>query len=109
MNWILLIIGGLFEVAFTYCIGRAKDSTGNEKYLWYLGFLVSVTISMGLLIKATSTLPLGTAYAVWSGIGAVGTVLMGIFFFKEPTDFWRIFFIMTLIGSIVGLKAVSSH
>jgi quaternary ammonium compound-resistance protein SugE len=64
---------------------------------------------MGLLIKATSTLPLGTAYAVWSGIGAVGTVLMGIFFFKEPTDFWRIFFIMTLIGSIVGLKAVSSH
>jgi quaternary ammonium compound-resistance protein SugE len=61
------------------------------------------------LIKATSTLPLGTAYAVWSGIGAVGTVLMGIFFFKEPTDFWRIFFIMTLIGSIVGLKAVSSH
>jgi quaternary ammonium compound-resistance protein SugE len=104
-----LIIGGLFEVAFTYCIGRAKDSTGNEMYLWYLGFLVSVTISMGLLIKATSTLPLGTAYAVWSGIGAVGTVLMGIFFFKEPTDFWRIFFIMTLIGSIVGLKAVSSH
>jgi quaternary ammonium compound-resistance protein SugE len=109
MTWILLIIGGLFEVAFTYCIGRAKDSTGNEMYLWYLGFLVSVTISMGLLIKATSTLPLGTAYAVWSGIGAVGTVLMGIFFFKEPTDFWRIFFIMTLIGSIVGLKAVSSH
>lgn len=78
-------------------------------YLWYLGFLISVTISMGLLIKATQTLPLGTAYAVWSGIGAVGTVLMGIFFFKEPTDFWRIFFIITLIGSIVGLKAVSSH
>lgn len=109
MNWIILVIGGLFEVAFTYCIGRAKDSTGMEMYLWYLGFLISVTISMGLLIKATSTLPLGTAYAVWSGIGAVGTVLMGIFFFKEPTDFWRIFFIITLIGSIVGLKAVSSH
>lgn len=109
MNWILLIIGGLFEVAFTYCIGRAKDSSGTEMYLWYFGFLISVSISMGLLIKATSTLPLGTAYAVWSGIGAVGTVLMGIFFFREPTDFWRIFFILTLIGSIVGLKAVSSH
>ncbi|GEM69439.1 QacE family quaternary ammonium compound efflux SMR transporter [Sphingobacterium mizutaii NBRC 14946 = DSM 11724] len=109
MNWIILIIGGLFEVAFTYCIGRAKDATGAEMYLWYLGFLISVTISMGLLIKATQTLSLGTAYAVWSGIGAVGTVLMGIFFFKEPTDFWRIFFIITLIGSIVGLKAVSSH
>jgi len=109
MNWIILVLGGFFEVAFTYCIGRAKFATGTEMYLWYLGFLVSVTISMGLLIKATSTLPLGTAYAVWSGIGAVGTVLMGIFFFKEPTDFWRIFFIITLIGSIVGLKAVSSH
>ena len=109
MNWILLIIGGLFEVAFTYCIGRAKDATGTEMYLWYLGFLLSVTVSMGLLIKATQTLPLGTAYAVWSGIGAVGTVLMGIIIFKEPTDFWRIFFIFTLIASIVGLKAVSSH
>ncbi len=109
MNWIILIIGGLFEVLFTFCIGKAKTSVGNEMYLWYLGFLVSVTISMGLLIKATQTLPLGTAYAVWSGIGAVGTVLMGIILFKEPTDFWRIFFIFTLIASIVGLKAVSSH
>jgi len=109
MNWILLVIGGLFEVLFTYCIGRAKDATGVEMYLWYLGFIISVSISMGLLIKATSTLPLGTAYAIWSGIGAVGTVLMGIIFFKEPTDLWRIFFIFTLIASIIGLKVVSSH
>ena len=109
MNWIILILGGVFEVVFTFCIGRAKESTGTEMYLWYLGFLVSVSISMGLLIKATQTLPMGTAYAVWSGIGAVGTVLMGILFFKEPTDFWRIFFIFTLIASIVGLKAVSSQ
>lgn len=108
MNWIILVIGGLFEVAFTYCIGRANSAAGTEKYLWYLGFLISVTISMALLIKATKTLPLGTAYAVWSGIGAVGSVLMGIFFFKEPTDFWRLFFIFTLISSIVGLKVVSS-
>ncbi|MGB6084815.1 DMT family transporter [Moheibacter sp.] len=108
MNWIILVIGGLFEVAFTYCIGRANSAAGTEKYLWYLGFLISVSISMALLIKATKTLPLGTAYAVWSGIGAVGSVLMGIFFFKEPTDFWRLFFIFTLISSIVGLKVVSS-
>lgn len=108
MNWIFLVLGGLFEVLFTFCIGKAKGSHGSDMYLWYLGFLISVTISMGLLIKATQTLPLGTAYAVWSGIGAVGTVLMGILFFKEPTDFWRIFFIFTLIASIVGLKAVSS-
>ncbi|MNL72813.1 Multidrug resistance protein YkkD [compost metagenome] len=62
---------------------------------------------MLLLIKATQTLPLGTAYAVWTGIGAVGTVLIGIFVFKDPTNFWRLFFIFTLIGSIVGLKMVS--
>jgi quaternary ammonium compound-resistance protein SugE len=78
-------------------------------YFWFAGFLISLTISMLLLIKATQTLPIGTAYAVWTGIGAVGTVLMGIFFFKDPVSFWRIFFIVTLIGSIVGLKAVSSH
>lgn len=62
---------------------------------------------MGLLMKATQTLPLGTAYAVWTGIGAVGTVLIGIFIFNDPTTFWRLFFITTLIGSIVGLKMVS--
>jgi quaternary ammonium compound-resistance protein SugE len=62
---------------------------------------------MILLYKATQTLPIGTAYAVWTGIGAVGTALVGIIFFKEPADFWRIFFIITLIGSVVGLKAVA--
>jgi quaternary ammonium compound-resistance protein SugE len=62
---------------------------------------------MLLLIKATETLPIGTAYAVWTGIGAVGTVLMGILVFKDPISFWRVFFICTLIGSVVGLKAVS--
>lgn len=108
MNWILLIVGGLFEVAFTYCIGKANASSGSEKYAWYIGFLISVSISMGLLIKASKNLPLGTSYAVWSGIGAVGSVVMGILFFKEPADFWRMFFIFTLIGSIVGLKVVSS-
>jgi quaternary ammonium compound-resistance protein SugE len=62
---------------------------------------------MVLLIKATQSLPLGTAYAVWTGIGAVGTALVGILIFKEPASFLRIFFITTLIGSIIGLKAVS--
>ncbi|UIR55326.1 multidrug efflux SMR transporter [Sphingobacterium sp. SRCM116780] len=109
MNWILLILGGLFEIGFTSCLGKAKQSEGAEMYLWYLGFVISLFASMGLLIKATQTLPLGTAYAVWTGIGAVGTVLIGIFFFKESADFWRIFFIFTLIASIIGLKAVSSH
>lgn len=107
MNWIILVIAGLFEVAFATCLGKAKETTGNEMYMWYGGFLITLTISMGLLMKATQTLPIGTAYAVWTGIGAVGTVLVGIFVFKDPANFWRLFFITTLIGSIIGLKAVS--
>ncbi|MEJ7646983.1 MAG: multidrug efflux SMR transporter [Chryseolinea sp.] len=107
MNWILLIIAGLFEVAFAFCLGKAREASGNEMYFWYGGFVAALAISMVLLMKATQTLPLGTAYAVWTGIGAVGTVLVGIFVFKEPATFWRVFFIITLIGSIVGLKAVS--
>jgi quaternary ammonium compound-resistance protein SugE len=108
MNWIILIIAGLFEVAFAACLGKAKEATGQEAYYWYAGFLLTLAISMGLLIKATQTLPIGTAYAVWTGIGAVGTVLVGILVFKDPVHFWRVFFITTLIASIVGLKAVSN-
>lgn len=108
MNWIILIIAGLFEVGFASCLGKAKETTGMTSYFWYGGFLVCLTISMFLLIKASENLPIGTAYAVWTGIGAVGTVLVGIFIFNEPATFWRIFFICTLIASIVGLKAVSS-
>lgn len=107
MNWILLIIAGLFEVGFATCLGKAKEHTGSAAALWYTGFFVCLSISMFLLYKVTQTLPIGTAYAVWTGIGAVGTVLVGIFIFKEPADFWRVFFIVTLIASIVGLKAVS--
>ena len=109
MSWILLIIGGLFEVAFASCLGKAKETTGVESVYWMLGFLLSLTISMFLLYKATQELPIGTAYAVWTGIGAVGTVLVGILVFKEPATFWRLFFIVTLIASIIGLKFVSSH
>jgi len=107
MNWILVIIAGLFEMAFATCLGKARETTGNEMYWWFGGFLVSLIISMALLMKATQSLPIGTAYAVWTGIGAVGTVIIGIFLFKEPATFWRLFFIVTLIGSIIGLKAVS--
>ena len=64
---------------------------------------------MYLLVQATKVLPIGTAYAVWTGIGAVGSVLVGIVFFKEPADFWRLFFVFTLIASIIGLKYVSAH
>ncbi|WP_028298955.1 DMT family transporter [Olivibacter sitiensis] len=107
MNWIVLVIAGLFEVAFAFCLGKAKETTGTEMYWWYAGFLIALAASMGLLIKATQTLPIGTAYAVWTGIGAVGTVLVGILVFKEPATFLRLFFLVTLIGSIVGLKVVT--
>ncbi|MBU2975799.1 MULTISPECIES: multidrug efflux SMR transporter [unclassified Zobellia] len=107
MNWILLVIAGLFEVAFAFCLGKAKEASGNEMYLWYLGFIITLALSMGLLVKVTQHLPIGTAYAVWTGIGAVGTVLMGILVFKEPASLLRIFFLTTLIGSIIGLKVVS--
>jgi len=108
MNWILLVIAGLFEVGFATCLGKAKETSGNVMYMWYGGFLLCLFISMALLMKATQTLPIGTAYAIWTGIGAVGTVLMGILFFNEPANFWRIFFLTTLISSIVGLKFVAN-
>lgn len=107
MNWIILIIAGLFETGFATCLGKANQSTGNAATAWYAGFVVCLVISMLLLMKATKELPIGTAYAVWTGIGAVGTVLVGIIAFGEPTTFWRMFFITTLIASIVGLKVVS--
>lgn len=108
MNWILLIIAGIFEVGFAFCLGKAKEATGMMATYWYLGFLLCLAISMYLLVKVTQLLPIGTAYAVWTGIGAVGTVLVGILVFKEPATFWRVFFISTLIASVIGLKIVSN-
>lgn len=107
MDWFILFIAGLFEVAFTSCLGKMKESTGIEMYLWGIGFIISISISMALLFKAVQNLPIGTAYAVWTGIGAAGSVLIGILVFKEPISFIRLFFISTLIISIVGLKLVS--
>jgi quaternary ammonium compound-resistance protein SugE len=107
MAWFLLLIAGLFEVGFTSCLSKAKETSGSTSVWWIIGFFVSLIMSMYLLYKATQTLPMGTAYAVWTGIGAVGTVLIGIFVFNEPASFWRLFFIFTLIASIVGLKFVS--
>jgi quaternary ammonium compound-resistance protein SugE len=107
MNWILLIIAGLFEVGFATCLGKAKETSGTTAAWWIVAFFVCLSISMALLYRAAQTLPIGTAYAVWTGVGAVGTVIVGILIFREPTDFWRLFFLTTLICSIVGLKFVS--
>lgn len=107
MNWIILIIAGLCEVGFTFCLGRAKGCEGTAWWAWMGGFAAFTCLSMYLLAKATQTLPLGTAYPVWTGIGAVGTVVMGIAVFHEPATFWRLFFITTLIASVIGLKLLS--
>ena len=108
MAWIILFFAGLFEIGFTTCLAKAKDSTGSAYFFWIAGFFISMSLSMYLLYRATLTLPLGTAYAVWTGIGAAGTAILGIVFFKEPAHLWRLFFLFTLIASIVGLKYVST-
>ncbi len=107
MSWVYLIIAGLFEAGFAGCLGKAKEP-GSNTALWIAGFFVCLTISMLLLYKAAQVLPIGTAYAVWTGIGAVCTVILGIVIFKEPVDFWRMFFISLLIISVVGLKWASN-
>lgn len=101
MAWALLILGGCFEVGFTTCL-RFVD--GFRNLPWTIGFLVSVAISMALLEVASRVIPMGTAYAVWGGIGALGTVLVGIFWFGEPSSTVRLLLIFALVACIAGLK-----
>lgn len=83
MNWILLILAGCLELVFTFCLGKINRVIGVEKYLWSLGLLISLCVSMLLLIRVTKALPVGTAYAIWTGIGAAGTVLSVSFSLKN--------------------------
>lgn len=106
MAWVYLVIAGLFEVGFTTCL-KFSNNFSNTK--WTIGFFICISLSFHFLNEAIQKIPIGTAYAVWTGIGAVGTAIIGIVLFKEASDFWRLFFIFLLIGSIVGLKLVSSH
>jgi len=105
MAWVLLVLGGLFEVGFTTCL-RFVDNFRNIP--WTLGFLGSVTLSMGLLQIASRNIPMGTAYAVWGGIGALGTVLVGVLWFQEPLGAARILLILGLIACITGLRFVGA-
>jgi small multidrug resistance protein len=104
MAWIFLVLAGLFEVLFVFSMGKARETVGRQSFLWYALFAIALSLSMWLMMKATKTLPLGTAYAVWTGIGAAGSVVMGMIFFKEPVTLWRVVFLFTLISSIIGLK-----
>jgi len=104
MAWLILIIGGLFEIGFTTSL-RFVDGFRNVP--WTIAFLVSVAISMALLEQAARTIPMGTAYAVWGGIGAVGTVAVGIIWFDEPATLVRALLILTIVAAIAGLRLTS--
>lgn len=101
MAWFLLILGGCFEVGFTTSLRFVE---GFRNVPWTLAFLASVTVSMALLEIASRSIPMGTAYAVWGGIGALGTVLVGILWFDEPAALVRIILIFALVACIAGLK-----
>ena len=101
MPWMILIVGGLFEVGFTTSM-RFVD--GFRNLPWTLAFLVSVAISMALLELAARSIPMGTAYAVWSGIGALGTVVVGILWFDEPATLIRAMLILAIVAAIAGLR-----
>lgn len=104
MAWLWLILGGFFEIGFTTAL-RFVDGFRNVP--WTLAFLVSVAISMALLELAARTIPMGTAYVVWGGIGAVGTVLVGLLLFGEPLSNARMFLIFVIVAAIAGLRLVS--
>jgi quaternary ammonium compound-resistance protein SugE len=106
MHWIILFIAGLFEVA--WAIGL-KYTDGFSK-LWPSVFtIICMVVSMGLLAYAVKYLPVGTAYAIWTGIGAVGTAILGIILFNESKELVRIFFIFLIVVGIVGLKIFSGQ
>lgn len=106
MAWILLFIAGILEVSFTTFLQLSKNFT---KLGWTISFFIAAIGSFYFLNKAAEKIPLGTCYAIWTGIGVVGTVLMGICFFNEPKSLWRILFLGTLVLSIIGLKLVSNN
>lgn len=101
MAWILLVLAGLFEVGFTTCLRYAD---GFKNIGWNTGFFVCAFLSFTLLEKASKAIPLGTSYAVWVGIGAVGTVLVGVATGEETISVVRILLLLGLVACIIGLK-----
>jgi len=106
MSWYLLILAGLFEIG--WAIGL-EYSEGFSKPVPTLGTAIAMIVSLILLAQAVEDLPIGTAYAVWTGIGAVGTASLGIVLFEEPVSLLRMGFIGLIIVGIVGLHAAGGH
>lgn len=105
MAWVLLVIAGGLEVVWATTMTLSE---GFSKPLWAVVTVAAMAASIVLLAQAIKTLPMGTAYAVWTGIGALGSVILGIIVFKEPVTAARLFFVALLLIGIVGLK-ISSH
>ena len=101
MSWIYLILAGMFEVAFASFL---KLSEGLSKPIWSMLFVICGALSFFLLCKSLKGIPVGTAYLVWTGVGGIGVALIGIFYFNESVSFMRIFFIILILVSILGLK-----
>ncbi len=105
MPWVYLLIAGLLEIGFASTLNLTERFTRLWPSVFFFAFCFG---SFFFLQRAAEKIPIGTAYAVWTGIGAAGTVIVGTLFFKEPLPFARAFFLSTLIGSIVGLKLTST-
>lgn len=104
MAWILLIIAGLFEIGWP--LGFKLASMHSKYFIWFIGLsILSMGLSGYFLYLAQKSIPIGTAYVIWTGIGAIGTVLLGILFFHDSANIFRLLFSLILIG-IVGLKLV---
>lgn len=106
MNWLILFFAGLLETV--WAVGL-KYSHGFSKLWPSVGTLVAMAASVWLLALAMKSLPMGTAYAVWTGIGAIGAVVVGILLFHEPADPARLFCVGLILAGLIGLKMVSSH
>jgi quaternary ammonium compound-resistance protein SugE len=104
MTWFVLIVAGLFEVA--WAIGL-KYTEGFTRLWPTVGTIAAMVVSLGLLGIAMRTLPVGTAYAVWTGVGAVGTVILGVLLFDDPATFSRFLCIALILAGIIGLKFTS--
>jgi len=106
MAWLVLIVAGLFEVGWAACL---KSAAGFTRPWPTAGFVAFMLASMALLSVAMRTLPLGTAYAAWTGIGAVGAVAVGIAFWGEPADARRLASVALIVAGIAGLKLATPH
>ena len=101
ISWIYLILAGLFEIVFAIALKLSEDF---PKTRWIVVFMISSVFSFYFLSKSLARIPIGTAYLIWSGIGGVGAVMVGIMFFNEPTTPLRLFFMALIIIAMIGLK-----